>query len=135
MKGAAGAPWTGAEPADGWLFGRHDPADGWKGWVTAFDAESGEIKWKIQTPKPMVAAITATAGGLVFTGDLDGHVLAYDASTGQELWRHATGKAIGGGVISYRAAGTQRIAAATGLNASTWSTKAGPARVVVYALP
>jgi PQQ-dependent dehydrogenase (methanol/ethanol family) len=135
MKGAPGTPWTGAEPADGWLFGKHDPVDRWKGWVTAFDAESGEIKWKIQTPKPMVAAITATAGGLVITGDLDGHLLAYDASTGKELWRHATGKAIGGGVISYAVGGTQHIAAATGINAATWSTKAGPARVVVYALP
>jgi alcohol dehydrogenase (cytochrome c) len=135
IKGAPGAPWTGAEPADGWLFGKHDPVDKWKGWVTAFDAESGEIRWKVQTPKPMVAAITATAGGLVFTGDLDGHMLAYDASTGQELWRHATGKAIGGGVISYDAGGKQYIAAATGLNAATWMTKAGPARVVVYSLP
>jgi alcohol dehydrogenase (cytochrome c) len=135
IKGAPGAPWTGAEPADGWLFGKHDPVDQWKGWVTAFDAESGEIRWKVQTPKPMVAAITATAGGLVFTGDLDGHMLAYDASTGQELWRHATGKAIGGGVISYDVGGKQYIAAATGLNAETWRTRAGPARVVVYALP
>jgi alcohol dehydrogenase (cytochrome c) len=135
MKGTPGAPWTGAEPADGWLFGKHDPADQWKGWVTAFDPESGEIKWKIQTPKPMVAAITATAGGVVFTGDLDGNLLAYDAPTGKELWRHPTGKAIGGGVISYDVGGKQYIAAATGLNAATWMTKAGPGRVVVYALP
>ena len=76
------------------------------------------MKWKIQTPKPMVAAITATAGGLVFTGDLDGQLLAYDAATGKELWRHATGKAIGGGVISYQARGKQHIAAATGMNAA-----------------
>jgi alcohol dehydrogenase (cytochrome c) len=135
IKGAPGAPWTGAEPADGWLFGKHDPVDQWKGWITAFDAETGDIKWKVQTPKPMVAAITATAGGLVFTGDLDGHALAYDAASGKEMWRHDTGKAIGGGVISYEAGGRQYIAVATGLNAATWLTKAGPARVVVYGLP
>jgi alcohol dehydrogenase (cytochrome c) len=135
IKGTPGASWTGAEPADGWLFGRHDPVEQWKGWVTAFDPESGHVKWKVQTPKPMVAAITATAGGLVFTGDLDGQLLAYDAASGKELWRHATGKAIGGGVISYRAGGKQRIAAATGMNASTWNIKSGPGRVVVYALP
>jgi len=83
----------------------------------------------------MVAAITATAGGLVFTGDLDGQVLAYDAANGKELWRNATGKAIGGGVISYQAGGVQRIAAATGMNAGTWNIRSGPARIVVYALP
>jgi alcohol dehydrogenase (cytochrome c) len=135
IKGTPGASWTGAEPADGWLFGRHDPVEQWKGWVTAFDPESGEVKWKVQTPKPMVAAITATAAGLVFTGDLDGNLLAYDAATGKELWRDATGKAIGGGLISYQARGQQRIAAAAGMNASTWNVKAGTARVVVYALP
>ena len=135
IKGGPGDAWTGAEPADGWLFGRHDPVEQARGWVTAFDAESGAIKWKVQTPRPMVAAITATAGGLVLTGDLDGNVIAYDASTGKELWRHATGKAIGGGVTSYAVGGRQYIAAATGLNAGTWQVKAGPARVVVYALP
>jgi alcohol dehydrogenase (cytochrome c) len=135
IKGTPGASWTGAEPADGWLFGRHDPVSEWKGWVTAFDPESGAVKWKIQTPKPMVAAITATAGGLVFTGDLDGYLFAYDAASGKELWRDATGKAIGGGVISYQARGKQLIAAATGMNAGTWNINSGPARVVVYSLP
>jgi len=135
ITGAPGEAWTGAEPADGWLFGRHDPPGQWKGWTTAFDPETGAVKWKVQTPKPMVAAITATAGGLVFTGDLDGALLAYDAASGKELWRQATGKAIGGGVISYEAGGKQRIAAATGLNAGTWNIKSGPGRVVVYALP
>jgi alcohol dehydrogenase (cytochrome c) len=135
IKGKPGESWTGANPADGWLFGRHDPADPFKGWITAFDPESGDVKWKLETPKPMVAAITTTAGGVVFTGDLDGQVLAFDASTGKELWRHATGKAIGGGVISYQAGGKQRVAVATGMNASTWNLKSGPARVVLYALP
>jgi alcohol dehydrogenase (cytochrome c) len=51
------------------------------------------------------------------------------------LWRDATGKAIGGGVISYQAGGVQRIAAATGMNAGTWNIRSGAARVVVYALP
>jgi PQQ-dependent dehydrogenase (methanol/ethanol family) len=135
IKGTPGESWTGANPADGWLFGRHDPVTQWKGWVTAFDPETGSVKWKVQTPKPMVAAITATAGGLVFTGDLDGHLLAYEAGSGKELWRQDTGKAIGGGVISYQAHDKQLIAAATGLNAGTWNVKAGPGRVVVYALP
>lgn len=135
IAGSPGNSWTGAEPADGWLFGRHDPASQWKGWTTAVDPETGDVKWKVQTPKPMVAAITATAGGLVFTGDLDGQLLAYDAASGKELWRHATGKAIGGGVISYAAGGKQRIAVATGMNAGTWNIKSGPGRVVVYALP
>jgi alcohol dehydrogenase (cytochrome c) len=116
-------------------FGRMDPLSMWKGWVTAINAEDGSVRWKVQTPKPMVAGITATAGGLVFTGDLDGQVLAYDVTSGTVLWRKPTGGAIGGGVITYEAGGKQRIAAAVGLNSPIWPVRGGPARVVVYALP
>lgn len=78
MKGAPGMPWTGTDHPE-MAFGQFDPIDHWKGWVTAADAESGDVRRKVQTPKPMVAAITATAGGVVFTGDLDGNVLAYQS--------------------------------------------------------
>jgi alcohol dehydrogenase (cytochrome c) len=134
MKGAPGAPWTGMDSPEH-PFGVMDPVERAKGWITAADVESGEVRWKVQTAKPMVAGITATAGGLVFTGDLDGNVLAYEAASGKELWRSPAGKAIGGGVISYKANGRQYIAVAAGLNSPIWPVKAGPARVVVYGLP
>jgi alcohol dehydrogenase (cytochrome c) len=116
-------------------FGRLDPTDKWKGWVTAIDAETGAIRWKLQTPKPMVAGITATAGGLVFTGSLDGEVLALDATKGGIVWRRQAGGAIGGGVIAFQAGGKERIAAAVGLNSPIWPVHGGSARVVVYARP
>ena len=134
MKGAHGQPWSGMDHPQ-MAFGIQDPVEKWKGWVTALDSATGEVKWKVQTPKPMVAAITATAGGLVFTGDLDGQVLAYDAESGKALWQDGTGKAIGGGVITYSAGGKQHVAAAAGLNSAIWPVTGGPARVVVYALP
>jgi alcohol dehydrogenase (cytochrome c) len=134
LRGAPGESWTGMDDAQ-FAFGRMDPPDQWKGWVTALDAETGAIRWKVQTAKPMVAGITATAGGLVFTGDLDGRVLAFDAASGKVLWSHSAGGAIGGGVIAFEAGGKERIAAAAGLNSPIWPVKGGPARVAVYALP
>lgn len=134
LRGAPGKPWTGMDDEQ-MAFGKMDPPSLWKGWVTAINAEDGAVRWRVQTPKPMVAAITATAGGLVFTGDLDGQVSAYDANSGKVLWRKAAGGAIGGGVIAYHAGGKQRIAVAVGLNSPIWPVKGGPARVVVYALP
>lgn len=134
LKGATGKAWTGVDDPQ-MAFGRFDPFEQARGWVTAVDAETGQVQWRKQTPKPMVAAITATAGGLVFTGDLDGNVLAYDAQSGDVLWRNETGKAIGGGVISYEAGGKQHVAVAAGLNSPIWPPKGGSARVVVYALP
>lgn len=134
LRGAPGQAWTGMDDPQ-LAFGKMDPVDRWKGWVTAIDAEAGTVRWRVQTGKPMVAGITATAGGLVFTGDLDGQVLAFDAASGRILWRRQTGGAIGGGVIAFQAAGRERIAAAVGLNSPIWPVKGGPARIVVYALP
>ena len=134
LKGAPGMPWSGMDDPQ-LAFGKQDPVARWKGWITAIDAESGAIKWKVQTAKPMVAAITSTAGNLVFTGDLDGNLLALNARSGKELWRGNTGKAIGGGVITYDVNGKQYVAVAAGLNSPIWPVKGGPARVVVYALP
>ena len=134
LRGAPGKPWTGMDDEQ-MAFGKMDPPSMWKGWVTAINAEDGTVRWKVQTPKPMVAAITATAGGLVFTGDLDGQVTAYDANSGKVLWRKSAGGAIGGGVIAYQAGPKERIAVAVGLNSPIWPVKGGPARVVVYALP
>ena len=134
LKGTPGLPWSGVDDPQS-PFGKMDPTDRWKGWVTALDPESGAIKWKVQTPKPMVAGITATAGGMVFTGNLDGDVLAFDAQTGKAVWQSATGKAVGGGVISYEVGGRQFVAAAVGLNSKIWPVTGGSARVVVYGLP
>lgn len=134
LNGAPGAPWTGAADPKA-SFGHMDPTSRWQGWITAADAATGRVRWKKRMPMPMLAGITATAGGVVFTGDLAGNVLALDARTGQALWRGATGHAIGGGVISYAVGGKQYIATAAGLNSPIWPVSGGPVHVVVYALP
>lgn len=134
LKGAPGQAWTGMDDPQH-AFGVMDPVDKWKGWVSAIDPATGETRWKVETPKPMVAGITATAGGLVFTGTLDGEAIAYDAETGAVAWRRTIGKPIGGGVISYSARGRQYVAVAAGLNSPIWPVHGEPARVVVYGLP
>ncbi|HLN49755.1 MAG TPA: PQQ-binding-like beta-propeller repeat protein, partial [Steroidobacteraceae bacterium] len=86
---------------------------------------------------PIVGAITPTAGGLVFFGDLGGNFYALDSSTGQKLWSQVLGDAgggIGGGVISYAVDGVQRIAVAAGFTMVAWPTKPEHARVVVLGL-
>ena len=83
----------------------------------------------------MLAAVTPTAGGIVFTGDLNGDVLALDVTNGSVLWRDGTGAALGGGVISYQTDGRQRIAVAAGMNAGNWPLPKATARVMVYNLP
>src|SRR5205807_8383699 len=97
-----------------------DPKEMWGGWLTAVDADTGQVRWKYKSSTPMLAAVTPTAGGLVFTGDLNGDVLALDARNGAVLWRNATGAALGGGVISYQVGGRQRVAVAAGMSPANW---------------
>lgn len=108
-----------------------DPIDGAYGWTTAVDPLTGAAKWHVKMATPMLAALTPTAGGLVFTGNLNGEFLALDASTGNILFRNDTKGALAGGVITYRAGGTQYIAAATG-NTSfvAWMTTGKPTLMI-----
>ncbi len=132
--GALGAPYTGEADKDE-PFGRVDPKEKWKGYVTAVNADDGTVKWKYQSPTPMLAGITATAGGLILTGDLNGDLLAFNAADGKLLMKQNTGSPIGGGVITYLAGNKQYIAVATGLTSILWQTGGSSAKVAVYALP
>jgi alcohol dehydrogenase (cytochrome c) len=133
LEGKDGLPWTGSSELRQ-PFGLPDSTR--RGWLTAVNADDGSVRWKYASPTPLVAGITATAGGLVFTGDLDGNVLGFDASNGRILWRATTGQPIGGGVASYAVGGRQFIAVASGLHAPvTWQLKSTPAKLVVYSLP
>jgi alcohol dehydrogenase (cytochrome c) len=133
LKGRDGLPWTGAVGISH-PFGIPDSVR--RGWLTAVDADDGAVRWRYASPTPLVAGVTATAGGLVFTGDLEGRVLALDAESGSKLWEGRTGQPVGGGVVSYGVGGRQYIAVASGLHApTTWQLRSSPATVVVFALP
>jgi alcohol dehydrogenase (cytochrome c) len=125
-----GAIWFGS--AIGAIQG---PAEEARGWITAFDADTGEVRWKVQAPAPVVAGVTPTAGGLVFTADLTGHFRAFDAETGAVLYENETGQSIGGGIVSYSAGGKQRIGLASGMKSGIWPGAATESRIQVFGLP
>jgi PQQ-dependent dehydrogenase (methanol/ethanol family) len=105
-----------------------------QGWLTAVEAATGKVRWRYRSERPMVAAVTTTAGGLVLTGEGTGDFLALDAATGRELYRFNTGAAMGGGIISYAVKGRQYIAAASG-RAGFFFGSTGAPTVFVFALP
>jgi alcohol dehydrogenase (cytochrome c) len=76
--------------------------------------DTGVWKWRLKSNYPIMGAVTPTAGGLVFFGDMGGNFYALDAATGQKLWGQKIGGAIGGGVITYTVNGAQKVAVATG---------------------
>ena len=103
-------PYTGL--ANGW--GTNDPTSQWAGWINAIDPRSGQMAWRVKRPTPMYAALTPTAGNVLFTGDLDGNFLALDARDGKTLYSFDTGGPIAGGVITYQVQGKQYVAVASG---------------------
>ncbi len=109
-----------------------DPREKSKGWLTAFDASTGKERWKYASPTPLVAGVTATSGGVLFTGDLNNDFLALDAKTGDVLYRFNTGGSIGGGVISYALDGKQYAAATSGTVSAFFGGSGLPA-VIVFA--
>jgi alcohol dehydrogenase (cytochrome c) len=111
-----------------------DPMGTAHGWITAIDPATGIIKWHIKEPTPMIAALTPTAGGLVFTGDLNGDFLALDATTGRVLYRRNTNGAMAGGIITYRAGGRQYVAAASGNTSFVAWRVTGKPTLVVFGL-
>ena len=127
---SAGAIWFGS--AIGEIQG---PSSEAKGWITAFDADTGAVRWKFAAPAPVVAGVTPTAGGLVFTADLTGHLRAFDAETGAVLFELETGQSIGGGIVSYSAGGRQRIGVASGMKSGIWPGAATESRIQVFGLP
>lgn len=107
------------------------------GRLTAVDASDGSVRWTYRSAWPVLGAVTATAGDVVFLGELTGDLLAFDARTGQELWRFHTGGPIGGGVVSYSVGGRQYVAVSSGdPSILNWRLEhLGSPTVLVFALP
>jgi alcohol dehydrogenase (cytochrome c) len=130
---SAAVPPTGA----GW-FGAAtqgmDPPANAKGWLTAFDADNGAVRWKFAATRPILAGVTPTAGGLVFAADLGGTLYAFDAATGSILWQTATAQSMGGGIVSYSAGGRQRVGVAAGMKSPIWPGGSMASQIVVYGL-
>jgi len=112
-----------------------DPGESSRGWLTAIDAATGTIKWRYQSSKPMLAAVTTTSSELVFTGELTGHMLVLDGRDGSVLYRFDTGVPLHAGVITYAVDGKQYVAVATGAATSFWRVGRPSSRVSVFALP
>jgi alcohol dehydrogenase (cytochrome c) len=91
------------------------------GTLSAVNVDTGKIDWQYKSPLPMVGGVLATASDLVFSGEMDGHLSAFDARTGKKLWSFNLGVAVAAPPITYRVNGVQYVAvAAGGLSANGW---------------
>ena len=113
----------------------YDPIDKARGFTRAFDAASGKPLWSRTFGSPMVAALTPTAGGVLFTGSLSGDFLVLDAATGKTLYRFNTGGAVAGAPSTFILDGKQYVAMSSGNNSRLLWRTGGAMMVVVFSLP
>ena len=88
--------------------------EGQFGKLSAFNVDSMEESWSIEQRAPFLTAALTTAGGLVFIGDYDRYVHAYDVGTGEELWRTRLATSAQGFPVSFAIDGEQYVAIPAG---------------------
>ncbi len=83
-------------------FGGRDLTVWSQSFLRAIDYQTGKSRWVHPLGSGWNwAGVLSTAGGLVFTGDVHGNVLALDASTGKTLWHAYAGGQAQGPAITY----------------------------------
>ena len=100
---------------------RHDEAralvEGGGKFLRALDLQTGKVVWEIPNVGGGISAsgVMTTAGGLVFYGDnVDGALVAADASTGKRLWHFNTGQVWKASPMTYAIDGKQYIGVVAG---------------------
>jgi alcohol dehydrogenase (cytochrome c) len=87
----------------------------------------------------MLAGVTATSGGVLFTGVGTGDFLVLESASGRELFRFHVGSPVAGGVVTYRIQKKQYVAIVAGhigaFNLFAPEIGGGSPTVVIFSLP
>ena len=88
------------------------------GTLTAIDPTTNKIVWQKNTRYPLGTGggLLSTAGGLIFHGEPDGHLVARDIRNGEELWKFQTGAGANAPPSTYEVDGEQYVAIMSGGN-------------------
>ena len=91
------------------------PAELGQFFLRAFDPRTGNRAWEypMTGPAESWAGTVSTAGGVVFFGDDDGHLVAVEARSGRHLWHFQTGEGLTASPITYAVDGKQYVAIAS----------------------
>jgi len=86
------------------------------GTLTAMDPTTNKIVWQKRMKFPIAAGsgLLSTASGLLFHGESDGRLVAYDIRNGNELWSFQTGAGADAPVVTYEVNGQQYVAILSG---------------------
>jgi len=82
--------------------------------LIAWDPLKQEAAWEIPQKSGPNGGTLTTAGNLLFQGRADGRILAYDATTGEELWNFNAGLGMTAAPITYELNGRQYVSILVG---------------------
>jgi alcohol dehydrogenase (cytochrome c) len=98
-------------------------------YLKALDYQTGEARWTYDLGSGTVGAgILSTAGGIVFTGDVDGNLLILGAADGKVLWHSYGGAPLRNSPITYQLEGRQYIVVGVGGVLYSWALPQGSAQ-------
>lgn len=97
------------------------PETPYPGSLQAWDPVEQKLAWSVPQADIWNAGTLTTAGGLVFQGRANGHLYAYDADTGKELWETNLGLGISAPPITYKINHRQYLALLVGYGGSVSS--------------
>ena len=87
-------------------------------YLTAIDYKTGKIAWKrryrTHLNTGLGTGLLATAGGLLFAGDVSGNFVAYDPKNGDPLWHTQLGAVTTNAPETYMAGGKQYVLVGAG---------------------
>ncbi|HET7798501.1 MAG TPA: PQQ-binding-like beta-propeller repeat protein [Nevskia sp.] len=126
-------PADGDKPAVPYFAAESSNEQSW-GVLAAIDlARQGQIAWSTKTAQPLIGGVLALQGGVVFTGEGDGNLSAFDSRTGKRLWQFNCGAGVNAPPIAWMMDGKPYITVAAG-GSQIWGYRQGDA-VVTFGLP
>jgi len=109
--------------------------------LLAWDPVKQKPAWSVALPGFKNGATMATAGNLVFQGNVSGELAAYDGKTGKKIWSFDAQNGIMAQPISYEVDGVQYVTVIASWRASTemgpalsWDYRQQKRRVLTFAL-
>lgn len=84
------------------------------GVLRAIDPKSGKEVWRYKNYAPLWGGVLATKGNLVFTGNPEGYLMAFDAKSGKKLYEFQTGSGVIGSPVTWEMDGEQYVSVMSG---------------------
>jgi quinohemoprotein ethanol dehydrogenase len=114
--------------------------------LTAWDPVKQRSLWSVPNPGPNGGGALATAGDVVFQGQMDGYVNGFDAASGRKVWSFYAATAVLGAPITFIAGSQQYLALLAGPPGGTpanlgtasakfgWDSRLHPRRLLAFSL-